>query len=241
MSHFVLVHGSWSDAAVWQQVAAQLRDAGHRVIAPDLPAHGLDATLPTEASLDAYAATVVAAAHSLGGPVVLVGHSMAGTVISTVAELHPDLVSHLVYVAAFLLPTGQSLYGFTQTSPGMATSLLGANLRPGDDGTLGIELSAAREIFCADAPDDVATAAISRMRPDPLGPLGTPITVTDSKWGSVARSYIHTTADRAVSPASQAEMVAAVGAQATASIDSGHLPMLSRPTELTTAIFNLLN
>jgi pimeloyl-ACP methyl ester carboxylesterase len=239
MSSIVLVHGAWSDASAWQSTAERLTAAGHQVAAPDLPAHGADHTDPSATSLDGYIATVIATAEALGGPVVLVGHSMAGTVISSVAEQRPDLVTHLVYLAAFLLPSGQSLYGFTQTSPGMSTSALGPALRPGD-GVLGIDPDQFIDVFCAGAPDALAQAALTSLRPDPLAPLGTPITVTDQRWGSVPRSYIHTTADRCVSPESQSEMVAAVGVGATCSLDAPHLAMMSHPAEVVEAIVGLI-
>jgi pimeloyl-ACP methyl ester carboxylesterase len=199
---FVLVHGAWSNADVWSEVAQRLEAAGNKVFAPNLPSHGVDETPPEKATLDGYAETVIAIAQSADQPVVLVGHSMAGTVISTVAERNPELVAHLVYLAAFLLPNGQSLYGFTQTSPGMADSALGPALRPGED-TLGVDPAAFIDVFCADAPADAAKAAAAALRPDPLAPLGTPITITDDRWGSVPRSYIFTSKDRCVSPASQ--------------------------------------
>ena len=103
MARFVLVHGSWSDAAAWAAVADRLSDAGHRVATPDLPGHGPDTTPPKEASLDGYAAVVAKEAAALGSRVTLVGHSMAGTVISTVGEHDPALIAGLIYVAAFLL------------------------------------------------------------------------------------------------------------------------------------------
>jgi pimeloyl-ACP methyl ester carboxylesterase len=188
--------------------------------------------------LDGYVDTVIAAAEQLGAPAVLVGHSMAGTVISAVAERRPDLVEHLVYMAAFLLPSGQSLYGFTQTSPGMTDSALGPALRPGD-GVLGVDPDQFIDVFCADAPGDLARHALSSLRPDPLAPLGTPITVPPERWGTIGRSYIHTDRDRCVSPASQAEMVTAVGVNATQHLDAGHLAMLSHPTEVAEAISDL--
>jgi pimeloyl-ACP methyl ester carboxylesterase len=239
MSSIVLVHGAWSDASAWDVVRGQLIASGHQVAAPNLPAHGSDTTAPAQASLDGYVATVIAAAEQLGGPVVLVGHSMAGTVISSVAEQRPELVSHLVYLAAFALPSGQSLYGFTQTSPGMASSSLGPALRPGD-GVLGVDPDQFINVFCADAPADRARAALDALRPDPLAPLGTPITVTDARWGSVPRSYIHTADDRCVSPASQAEMVAAIAMGAVRTISASHLAMLSQPDAVTAAIVELI-
>lgn len=231
MSTFVLVHGAWSDASAWDRVAEHLTAGGHRVVAPDLPAHGTSSTPAAEATLDGYVATVRDAIASVGAPVVLVGHSMAGTVISQVAEADPSAVERLVYLAAFLLPDGQSLYGFTQSSPGMADSLLGPALRPGD-GVLGVDPEQFVDVFCGDAPGADAHSARESLRPDPLTPLGTPIHVTAERWGSVPRTYIHTTLDRCVSPASQREMVEAAGVDAIRSIEAGHLAMLSRPAEL---------
>ncbi|TMM19002.1 MAG: alpha/beta hydrolase [Actinobacteria bacterium] len=240
MARFVLVHGSWSDAAAWAAVADRLSDAGHRVATPDLPGHGPDTTPPKEASLDGYAAVVAKEAAALGSRVTLVGHSMAGTVISTVGEHDPALIAGLIYVAAFLLPSGQSLYGFTQSSPGFAQSLLlGPNLRPGD-GVLDVDRDQAREIFMADAPDDVAAAALGRLRPDPLEPLATPVVVSAEHWGRIPRSYVHTAADRAIPPAAQEEMVTGVGGvAATKALDTSHMPMLSDPEGLAAALLDL--
>ncbi len=239
MTSFVLVHGAWSDASVWADVAQRLTALGHSVVAPDLPGHGTDTTAVGDASLESYAKAVVNAAGMLNGKVVLVGHSMGGTVISTVAEKHPELVSHLIYLAAFLLPSGQSLYGFTQTSPGMAESAIGPAMRPGE-GVLGVDPASFIDVFCADAPAEKAKAALAALRPDPIVALGTPITVTEERWGSVPRSYIFTLQDRCVSPASQREMVDAVGVGSTATIDAAHLAMLSKSDEIVSTITSLL-
>jgi len=238
MASIVLVHGAWSEAAAWTHVTPLLSNAGHQVAAPDLPAHGSDHTDPAEVTLDSYVGAVIAAAEQLAGPVVLVGHSMAGTVISSVAESRPDLVAHLVYLAAFLLPSGQSLYGFTQSSPGMAASALGPALRPGD-GVLDVDPHQFIDVFCADAPTGLAQQALAALRPDPLAPLGTPLTVTAERWGAIPRSYLHTDLDRCVSPASQAEMVAAVGVATTRHLVATHLAMLSHPAEVAAAIIDV--
>lgn len=232
MADFILIHGAWTDATSWAPVAERLSAAGHTAQAVNLPGHGADITDASTIGLQDYTDAAVHAAEAVGSPVVLVGHSMAGTIISSVAEQRPELADSLISVAAFMLPSGQSLYGFTQASPGMAASRLGPALRP-DGAELAVDPAQAREVFLADVDDHTASAALAGLRPDPLAPLGTPITVTDANWGRISRTYIHTSLDHAVTLAAQQEMVAAVGAAAVLSIDTGHFPMLVRPDELT--------
>ena len=239
MTHFVLVHGWWSDAQAWTTTAARLRAAGHEVVTPELPAHGGDPMPAAQVGLDSYADITAKAAAGLGGPAVLVGHSMAGAVISAVAEQDPNLVEHLVYLAGFLLPSGQSVFGFTQSSPGFAAGLLGPSLRPAD-GLLSVDHDRARDVFMADAPGEVAETALTRLRPTPLAPLLTPVWVTRDRWGRVPRSYIHTTADQALPLASQLEMVACAPPLAgLRRLLTGHFPMLSNPDGTATALIEL--
>lgn len=105
---------------------------------------------------------------------------------------------------------------------------------------LGVDPEQFIDVFCADAPDELAQQALSSLRPDPLAPLGTPITITDERWGAVPRSYIHTDLDRCVSPASQAEMVAAVGVGSFRHLQAAHLAMLSQPDAVTAALTDLI-
>lgn len=92
----------------------------------------------------------------------------------------------------------------------------------------------------ADAPDDVATAALARLRAEPLGPLTGPITVTAPRWGSLTRAYIYTAADKSVPPAAQDEMVAGVGGvNQAATLKCSHMAMLVDPDGLAAAILRL--
>ena len=141
--------------------------------------------------------------------------------------------------AAFHLPSGQSLFGFTQSSAAFSSSLLGPSLRPGD-GVLDVDRSRAREVFMADAPADVATATLARLRAEPLGPLTEPVTVTHGRWGALSRAYIRTSADKAVPPAAQDQMVADLGGiAAEATLDCSHMAMLADPGGLAAAILRL--
>jgi pimeloyl-ACP methyl ester carboxylesterase len=103
--NIVLVHGAWADASSWSKVIPILQKAGHRVIAVQLPEH----------SLADDVATVKRAIQLVGAPIVLVGHSYGGEVITNAAYNNPN-VKGLVYVAAFAPNEGQSLGNFVDVS-----------------------------------------------------------------------------------------------------------------------------
>ena len=126
---FVLVHGAWHGAWVWNTVAQQLRDQGHIVYTPTLTGLGERANeLSAAISLDTFIEDIETAilhpqsaqalAHSAGSQpgdrtlanVILVGHSFAGLVISGVADRIADRLDRLIYLDAFVLPSGQSTF-----------------------------------------------------------------------------------------------------------------------------------
>jgi pimeloyl-ACP methyl ester carboxylesterase len=104
-TNIVLVHGAWADASSWSKVIPILENAGHKVIAVQLPIH----------SLTDDVATVKRVIDLVGGPVTLVGHSYGGFVITNAAYNNPN-VTGLVYVAAFAPDEGQSLSDFVDAT-----------------------------------------------------------------------------------------------------------------------------
>ncbi len=109
MATYILVHGAWLDQHCWDLVTPALRMAGHTVVAPDLPGHGSDSTPLAGQTLDAYAERILTEVDAAVQPVILVGHSMGGIVISTVAERRPAKVARLVYLAAYFLKSGETM------------------------------------------------------------------------------------------------------------------------------------
>ncbi|MGW0581961.1 alpha/beta fold hydrolase, partial [Streptomyces sp. NPDC002920] len=144
----VLVHGAFADAASWSGVIAELQGHGIPVIAPPNPLRGL-------ASDAAYVASVAA---QIDGPVILVGHSYGGALI-TVAGVTENVVG-LVYVAAYVLEEGESLGELQGRFP---LSPLGSNLKertyPAPGGESAVEFTIAEDafpwVFAADVPADV--------------------------------------------------------------------------------------
>lgn len=227
---FVLVHGAWMGAWAWDDVAAALRAEGATVSVVELPAHGDDPAPAAEATLDAYADRVATAIEAAGAPVTLVGHSMAGVVITRVAEDDPDRVAALVYVAAYLPRDGQSLLDLAMTD---ADSHAGPALVIDEaTGTGALPADQLADIFCADCPPAALDRLASRYRDEPLAPLAAPVAVSAAGWGSVPSSYVYTSEDRAVSHALQRSMTEGVALAGSATLATSHSPMLSAPGEL---------
>lgn len=124
MTTYVLVHGAASGAWVWHRVMPHLKQQGHRVIAPDLPGHGLNPRPMAEITLAAYVDCVGEILAAQTEPVILVGHSLGGAVITQVAEQYPDRIHTLVYLAGYLLRSGETMLEITQADD---ESLLLAN------------------------------------------------------------------------------------------------------------------
>ena len=112
MGTFLLIHGAWQGAWAWQRLTPLLEAAGHTAIAVDLPGDGSDDTTPENVTTMLYAEHVAELIEASEPPVIVVGHSMGGTVASQVSELCPDQIAIAVYLCAFLLPDGESIVDF---------------------------------------------------------------------------------------------------------------------------------
>jgi pimeloyl-ACP methyl ester carboxylesterase len=227
MSTYVLIHGAWHGAWCWHKVVPLLEAKGHKVITPDLPALGVDRTPVAAASLQAYAGRVCEVLLSCPEPVQLVAHSMGGIAITQAAEAMPDKVRTLVYLTAFLLPSGQSLLQQAQTDAG-GKVLSNLEFSP-DHSAASVKESARREVFYADcSPSDIALAQ-RLLVPQATAPLGTPVQTTAGRWGRIPRVYIECTADQAISIAAQRAMHSQLPCSKVVTLNTSHSPFLSAP------------
>ena len=117
MSHYVLVHGAWEGSWTWNNILPTLEKQGQTATTVDLPGSFGNPQPISQVTMDRYVEMVVSTIRRLDGKVILVGHSMAGAIISQVAELIPEKIERLVYVAAFLLKNGGSVLGAMQEDP----------------------------------------------------------------------------------------------------------------------------
>jgi pimeloyl-ACP methyl ester carboxylesterase len=231
-SHFILVHGAWHGGWAWYKIKTQLEAAGHTVTVVDLPSHGIDRTPPETVTLQDYTNRVIEAIDQAGEPVILVGHSMGGIVISTAAEARPDSVDKLVYVAALLLENGVSVFDIVAMDP---DSPIVADMIPGD-GIVDINRDDAVELFYNMSPRSDINLAESLMVVNPMLPMVTPISVTEENFGSIHRYYITTAYDNAIPPDIQEYMYTTLPCDEVFAIDSDHSPFFSRPAQLTSIL-----
>ena len=207
-----------------------LERAGHKVEAPDLPGHGDDTTPTREVSLKAYVDRVCGILDAESEPVVLVGHSMGGIVITQAAEYRPARIRTLVYVAAFLLRNGESLVEVAQTD---TNALVMPNLVMSEDQTHAtVGDGKIKEAFYGDCSDQDVARARSLLVPQALAPFATPMTTTEENFGRVPRLYVECLGDRAISPSVQKTMYTATPCPKVISMNTSHSPFFSAPEEL---------
>ena len=225
----VLVHGAWADASAWNTVTPLLQAKGYEVIAVNLPGHGKDTTPFTSITMQSYVDAVKAAIGTKNN-VLLVGHSMAGLIISEVAEAIPSQIKELVYLVAVLPQNGVSLLQLSQQD---ADSHTGKYIKV-DEATasIGLAKEGLIDVFAADASKEIQDYLLANVKADPLIPFTNPVTITAANFGSVKRAYIHTINDNAISYAAQQAMVKSVGVNKEYALKSSHTPFFSMPKEL---------
>jgi pimeloyl-ACP methyl ester carboxylesterase len=222
----VLVHGAWADSSSWSDVARRLQQEGYTVDVPPNPLRGL-------ASDSAYIAAFLS---TISGPIVLVGHSYGGAVITNAAT-GMAAVKALVYVNAFAPDQGENLLQLVGAQPGSALAADPAqvfNVVPfGTGADLYVKQSGFPDAFANDLPAKQAAVLAATQRPlaanaaaEPSGPPA---------WKTIPSWYLVGTADHVLPPAEQRFMAARAHAH-TVEVDASHLSMISRPENVASLI-----
>lgn len=225
---YVLVHGAWADESAWGFVRNQLAIRAN-VVVVNLPAHGADNTYGAGVGLDAYVKAVSDTVKNQKGKVILVGHSMAGMIISQVAENMPEKISKLIYVSAYLPKNGQSLMDLSKMD---STSKVGPALEFNQDYSLAtINKDKLPAAVCNDCPDYMKDILKKYHRAEPTKALNDKVKL-GKKFAGVPKYYIATTADQAVPYALQQKMIAANGTiKKVYEMNTSHLPFVVQPQQ----------
>ena len=233
MARIVLVHGAWCNARCWGEVPAALVARGHEVAAIDLPGHGEDPTPAGAVGLADYGRAVAQCCEA-GAPVLLVGHSMGGMAISAAAELaRPGAIRRLVYVAAFLPQSGQSLIDLMKCQP---QTIAPAVLRGPVPGTTRLDPGLAAPVLFQDADAALQARALGWLGVQPNRPQTDPAVLSPARFGAVPRGYVLCRQDRTITPELQRAMVAASPCDPVVELEAGHFPQLTAVPALVAAI-----
>jgi len=214
VKNVVLVHGAWADGSSWLKVIPLLQAKGLNVACAQNPL----------SSIDADVASTNRTINAQDGPVLLVGHSYGGAVI-TVAGDNPK-VRGLVYVAAFAPDEGETLGGMAQ--PFGATPLFG-EIRPIEDGYLLLTAKGIAEDFAQDLSAEEKSTMVVTQGAIQGTILATRI--TKAAWHTKPSWVVISENDRAISPDQQKSTAKRMKAK-TLSVPTSHVAMLAKPKEV---------
>lgn len=224
---YVLVHGAWADESAWGFIRNQLA-LNANVITVNLPAHGIDQTDGKNVGQADYVKAVSKVIEEQPGKVRLIGHSMAGMIISQIAENMPNKIEKLIYVSAFLPKNGQSLNGIVDKFlNGQQLDIFEFNE---DYSLIGIKKEALPTVVCADCPDQMKEVLVKYHRPDPVKALNDVVNI-GANFNKVPKYYISTKNDNAVPFELQQQMIKENGGvKKVYEMNTSHLPFVVDPS-----------
>jgi pimeloyl-ACP methyl ester carboxylesterase len=216
----VLVHGAFADGSSWDKVIPLLQAKGLHVVAVQNPLTSLaDDVAATKRVIDAQTA-----------PVILVGHSWAGTVITEAGA--SDKVAALVYVAAFAPDGGESANDLGKAAPPPPGS---SNIYADPAGYLYLTPEGVAHDFAPDLP--AAKAKVMAVTQGPIFGKSFDEKVTNAAWKTKPSWYIVADKDRMIQPDIERAMAKKINAKVT-SLPTSHVPMLSHPKDVATVILS---
>jgi pimeloyl-ACP methyl ester carboxylesterase len=223
-TNIVLVHGFWADGTSWSKVIPILRNAGHQVLAVQLPLH----------SVADDVATVKRALEQLGGPIILVGHSYGGFVITNAAYNNPN-VKGLVYVAALAPDEGETGNDYVKTWPKEFIETGVGSVKPDSGGFLFIAQDKFHELFAQDVDGAEADIMAAVQKPPNQSMFaeksGPPAWKQLPAWFQVSEN------DRVIYPGAERNFAERMNAT-TLSLNSSHASLVSHPSEIAELILN---
>jgi pimeloyl-ACP methyl ester carboxylesterase len=217
----VLVHGAFADASNWAGVIPILQAAGVDVLAPANPLRGINHD----------AAYIASVASQIPGPVLLVGHSYGGAVITN-AGSRADNVRGLVYVGAFIPDEGETLQNLADQStdskvlPALRPTQYPTNPASPPDSEFIIDPASFHEVFCADLPAE--QAAILAVSQRPLAGVSFGEMTQDPAWKTLPTWAIISPSDFVIGPSGERFMAERAGATIT-EVEASHAMMISQP------------
>jgi pimeloyl-ACP methyl ester carboxylesterase len=214
----VLVHGAFADASSWQRLIPLLERRGYYVTAVQ----------NSLTSLTDDIATTRRVIEAQKGPVVVVGHSYGGAVITGAASGNPNVMA-LVYVAAFAPDANEAVAAFGEQYP----SALGPALRPDAAGFLYIDRTAFHDVFAKDLRTSDTEVMATTQKPIHGSAFGG--TIAQPAWKTIPSWYVVAQEDQAINPELERFYARRMGATTT-ELKTSHVPFLSHPDDVARVI-----
>jgi len=209
-----LIHGAWSDGTYWQEVIPRLESAGYPVIAIQNPLTSLaDDVATTKRVIDAQT-----------GPVIAVGHSYGGAVMTGAAAGNPN-VKALVFIAAAAPEIGEPINALLAKYP----TELGTALVPDAAGFVYLDRGKFRDIFARDVDPTTAQVMAAAQKPVASGVFEQSLKAV--AWKTIPSWYLVASDDQTFSPKMERFLAERMGAT-TVEIKSSHVPFISHPNEV---------
>ncbi len=245
----LLIHGAWYTPEVWSDVKVGLEEIGYKVYTPELPYYQ-EGTSERPVTRHSFIHSVIsplldkAIEASNGAKPILVGHSLAGTIIAETADIYPDKISALVFLAGFLLTNEMSImdvrkYRNREKQVEIGAVISQGKIRSKSGKSLPVAVldqNTALSRFAQDCSEEQQAELMQNMcwkMPELL--IKAPLKI-GSNYAQIPRYYIKTLQDRGVSIEEQEGMIKASGCQKVWAIDSGHSPFINKASEVVESI-----
>jgi pimeloyl-ACP methyl ester carboxylesterase len=232
MATFVMVHGAFHGAWCWFKLTPELKKRSHSVVVLDLPGAGDDPAPVETVTLEDCARRIADVVSGQSEPVLLVAHSLGGVPATLASEMVPQHLRRLVYLSAFIPKNGDAFtnirtYDGYPENPGPPHFVYSDDRRT---------ITAIPELVPPRWYNDCSEAdiefALAHYKPVPTAVLTAPVHVTEDRFGSVPKSYIHCALDHGAVPALQETMANAAGCRPNFMLPTSHSPFLSAPALL---------
>ena len=234
---YMLIHGAWHGAWSYDQTRALLEQTGARVITFDLPGHGEDRTEIARVTMQAYVDRVKQELSKVTAPVVLVGHSLAGFIVSQAAQELPDRVEKLIFVAAMVPYDGKSV--FDEVSEDPKSELLKNLVFAEDKSWATVNEETLKTVVYNGATALQIQAAAPKLVRQATQPFFAAVKTTDEAFGRIEKAYIVCEKDKILSPEAQRRLMDKIRCTRSLSLQTGHVPHVEEPAALANAILNL--
>lgn len=231
MPTFVLVHGASHDGTAFDAVLARLVELGHQAHAPTVAGHGKNADKRVSLAQSVTSVVDYITERDLSD-VILLGHSVGGTLVAKAAEVVPDRIRRLVFWSAIVPDIGESVM---DVWPPHARQILGELAAKSGDNTVMMPFALFRETFMNDAGLETAQWVYNRLSPQPYSMLTEPVDLTAFHKLTIPRSWLMGTEDIALPPGEwgwHPRLSARLGVYRLVQLPGGHELMYTNPVGL---------